>query len=182
MLTKYSHRQNPCVDKILASTKCWHMHRSISLLFGLAESTAADFSQTSLMISYVSQKVLIPPDAVAKWLWACSALLTQAHSAPYHPAWSYRSAMLTVIPLAPMAARRGSRSGGGGRGTHTCPSPSQVKNGRRRTRCTSCCGNNPHPTTLSLLVSLSPFSMPLWDCAAEAVFCYPAENSHHLEA
>jgi len=30
------------------------------------ESTAADFSQTSLMFSYVSQKVLIPPHAVAK--------------------------------------------------------------------------------------------------------------------
>ncbi len=42
------------------------MRRSISLLFGSAESTAADFSQTSLMISYISQKVLIPPHAVAK--------------------------------------------------------------------------------------------------------------------
>jgi hypothetical protein len=42
------------------------MRRSISLLFGLAESTAADFSQTSLMISYIFQKVTIPPHAVAK--------------------------------------------------------------------------------------------------------------------
>jgi hypothetical protein len=42
------------------------MRGCISLLFGPAESTAADFSQTSLMFSYVSQKVLIPPHAVAK--------------------------------------------------------------------------------------------------------------------
>ncbi len=42
------------------------MRGSISLLFGSAESTAADFSQTLLMISYISQKVLIPPRAVAK--------------------------------------------------------------------------------------------------------------------
>ncbi len=64
--TKYLRRQNTCVDKILASTeiscrrkprvgknlgrtKCWRMRGSISLLFGSAESTAADFSQTSLM-------------------------------------------------------------------------------------------------------------------------------------
>ncbi len=81
--TKYSRRQNVGVDKILAwtklsrqqksrvnkdlaSTKCWRMCGSISLLFGSAESTADDFSKTSLMISYVSQKVLIPPHAVAK--------------------------------------------------------------------------------------------------------------------
>jgi hypothetical protein len=38
---------------------------SISLLFG-SEFTAADFSQTLLMISNVSQKLLIPPHAVAK--------------------------------------------------------------------------------------------------------------------
>ncbi len=60
------------------------MRRSIFLLLGSAESTAADFSQTSLKISYVSlmvliscisqkvliscvsQKVLTPVDAVAK--------------------------------------------------------------------------------------------------------------------
>jgi hypothetical protein len=34
--------------------------------FGPAESAAADFSQTLLMFSYFSQKVLIPPRAVAK--------------------------------------------------------------------------------------------------------------------
>ena len=65
-MTKYSCRQKSRVDKDLASTKCWRMRGSISLLFGSAESTAADFSQTSLMISYLSQKVLIPPLAVAK--------------------------------------------------------------------------------------------------------------------
>ncbi len=81
--TKYLRRQNTCVDKILASTeiscrrkprvnknlgrtKCWRMRGSISLLFGSAESTAADFSQTSLMFSCVSQMVLIHPHAVAK--------------------------------------------------------------------------------------------------------------------
>jgi hypothetical protein len=64
--TKISRRQNSSVNKILASTKCWRRRRRISLLFGSAESTAADFSQTSLMISYVSQKVLISSHAVAK--------------------------------------------------------------------------------------------------------------------
>ncbi len=65
-LTKYSCRQKSRVDKNLTSRKCWRMRGSISLLFGPAESTAADLSQTSLMFSYVSQKVLIPPHAVAK--------------------------------------------------------------------------------------------------------------------
>jgi hypothetical protein len=37
------------------------------LLFGLAESTAADFSQTSLKISYVSLMVLFSVHAVAKY-------------------------------------------------------------------------------------------------------------------
>ncbi len=65
-MTKFSRRQNTRVDKILAWTKCWHRRRSISLLFGPRESPAADFSQTSLMFSHVSQKMLIPPHAVAK--------------------------------------------------------------------------------------------------------------------
>jgi hypothetical protein len=65
-MTKFSRRQNTRVDKILAWTKCWRRRRSISLLFGPEESTAADFSQTSLMFSHVSQKMLIPPHAVAK--------------------------------------------------------------------------------------------------------------------
>jgi len=38
----------------------------IPLLFGLAESTATDFSQTSLKISYVSLMVLLSLHAVAK--------------------------------------------------------------------------------------------------------------------
>jgi hypothetical protein len=57
--TKFSRRPKPCVDKM-------RRRRRISVVFGSAESTAADFSQTSLMISYVSQKVLIPSHAVAK--------------------------------------------------------------------------------------------------------------------
>jgi hypothetical protein len=65
-MTKFSRRQNTRVNKILAWTKCWRRRRSISLLFGPEESTAADFSQTSLMFSHVSQKMLIPPHAVAK--------------------------------------------------------------------------------------------------------------------
>ncbi len=68
--TKYSRGQNVGVDKILSSTKCWRRQNThvdkIPLLFGLAESTAADFSQTSLKISYVSKMVLIPLHAVAK--------------------------------------------------------------------------------------------------------------------
>jgi hypothetical protein len=64
--TKFSRRQNSRFNKNLTSTKCWRRRRRISLLFGSAESTAADFSQTSLMISYVSQKMLIPSHAVPK--------------------------------------------------------------------------------------------------------------------
>jgi hypothetical protein len=59
-------RQNLGVDKKLAQTKCWDRCRRILLLFGSAESTAADFSQTSLKISYVSQMVLLSLHAVAK--------------------------------------------------------------------------------------------------------------------
>jgi hypothetical protein len=50
----------------LASTKSWRRYRRILLLFGSAESTAADFSQTSLKISYVSLMVLLSFHAVAK--------------------------------------------------------------------------------------------------------------------
>ncbi len=70
--TKFLRQQNSRVNKILdstknlTSTKCWRRRRRISLLFGSAESIAADFSQTSLMISYVSQKMLIPSHAVTK--------------------------------------------------------------------------------------------------------------------
>jgi hypothetical protein len=44
----------------------WRRCRRILLLFGSAESTAADFSQTSLKISYVSLMVLLSLHAVAK--------------------------------------------------------------------------------------------------------------------
>jgi hypothetical protein len=65
--TKYWRRQNLGVNKKLAQTKCWHRCRRIILLFGsAAESTAADFSQTSLKISYVSLMVLLSLPAVVK--------------------------------------------------------------------------------------------------------------------
>jgi hypothetical protein len=84
-LTKFSSRQNSRVDKNLASTKFWRRRRRISILFGSAESTAADFSQTSLMISYVSQKVLIPSHAVPKCGVAsgCPAFMGGLSPAPY---------------------------------------------------------------------------------------------------
>jgi hypothetical protein len=87
-LAKYSRRQNVGIDKMFASTKYW-CRQNIGVkkifvstkypcqqnvgtcaeaspyCFGPAESAAADFSQTSLMF-YFSQKVLIPPRAVAK--------------------------------------------------------------------------------------------------------------------
>jgi hypothetical protein len=60
------HRQNLGVNKKMAQIKCWCRHRRIILLFGPAESTAADFSQTSLKISYVSLMVLFSLHAVVK--------------------------------------------------------------------------------------------------------------------
>jgi hypothetical protein len=65
-LAKYRPRQNPGINKILVSTKSWRRRRRIPLLFGSAESTAADFSQTSLKISYVSLMVLLSLHAVTK--------------------------------------------------------------------------------------------------------------------
>jgi hypothetical protein len=65
-LTKCWRRQNIGVEKISVSTKSWRRRRMIPLLFGSAESTPTDFSQTSLKISYVSLMVLIPMHAVAK--------------------------------------------------------------------------------------------------------------------
>jgi hypothetical protein len=93
--TKYWCRQNVGVNKMFASTKCWrpqtiHVDKILAstkywrrqnlgadknvgacaeaspYCFGPAESAAADFSQTSLMFSDFSQKVLIPPRAVTK--------------------------------------------------------------------------------------------------------------------
>jgi hypothetical protein len=69
--TKSWLRQNTCVDKILASTK-YLCRQNLgagaeeSLLFGSAESTAADFSQTSLKISFFLLMVLFSPHVVAK--------------------------------------------------------------------------------------------------------------------
>ena len=53
-------RNNVVVDKKLAQTQ------KDPLTGGSAESTAADFSQTSLKISYLSLMVLIPLHAVTK--------------------------------------------------------------------------------------------------------------------
>jgi hypothetical protein len=52
-------------------------------MFGSAESTAADFSQTSLKISYVSLMVLIPLHAVAKCASGRPALMGCPSPAPY---------------------------------------------------------------------------------------------------
>jgi hypothetical protein len=60
--TKILRRQKSHVDRNPASTKCWQRCRRIPLLFGSAESTTAEFSQTSLKISFISQMV----HAVAK--------------------------------------------------------------------------------------------------------------------
>jgi hypothetical protein len=54
---KYWRRQNVGVNKTLALTKSWRRRGRILLLFGLRESTAADFSQTSLKISFFSLMV-----------------------------------------------------------------------------------------------------------------------------
>ncbi len=70
--TKSWHRQKLGVDKKQAQTKCWRRRRRISLLFGPAESTAADFSQTPLKISYVSLMVLLSVHAVVKCVVASS--------------------------------------------------------------------------------------------------------------
>ncbi len=68
--TKCWRRQNVGVDKILVSTKCSRRQSAGAEVtphhYGPAESAAADFSQTLLMFSYFSQKMLIPPHAVAK--------------------------------------------------------------------------------------------------------------------
>jgi hypothetical protein len=64
--TKISRRQKSRTDKNLVSTKCCRRCRRIPLMFGLAESTAADFSQTSQKISFVSQMDLISLHAVTK--------------------------------------------------------------------------------------------------------------------
>jgi hypothetical protein len=64
--TKYWHRQKLGINKKLAQTKRWHRRSRISLLLGLAESAAADFSQAPLKISYFSLMVLLSVHAVIK--------------------------------------------------------------------------------------------------------------------
>ncbi len=81
--TKYSRRQNVGVGKILASTKCWRRQntrinkilvlkkflrwqcwcrrRSIYLLFGSAESTAADFLRPCLFCTAMCKVFIDPP-------------------------------------------------------------------------------------------------------------------------
>jgi hypothetical protein len=96
--TKISCLQNSCVDKIIASTKCWRRRRRISLLFGSTESTGADFSQTSLMISYVSQKVLIFSHAVAKCDVASDpAFMGRLSPVPYRPAMQEMSQIFNFL-------------------------------------------------------------------------------------
>jgi hypothetical protein len=71
-LTKYWSQQNPGVDKILASTECRHRQNvgafaeASPYCFGQAKFAAADFSQTSLMFSSFSLKMLCSPRAVTK--------------------------------------------------------------------------------------------------------------------
>jgi hypothetical protein len=64
--TKSRRQQNLGVDKKLAQTKSWRRRKRIPFLFGSAESTAADFSQAPLKISYVSMMVLLSLHAVVK--------------------------------------------------------------------------------------------------------------------
>jgi hypothetical protein len=97
-LTTYWHQQNTRVDKMLALTKCLRQQNTrvnkctcaeaTPYCFGPAESTAADFSQTTLMFSYFSQKVLIPPRAVTKLPLA--TLLLWANSLPQGTGLLYR--------------------------------------------------------------------------------------------
>jgi hypothetical protein len=72
---------NSRVSKNLASTKCWCRRRRISLLFG------------SLMISYISQKLLIPWHAVTKCgvVSGCPAFM--ADSLPYRTGLLYQPAI-----------------------------------------------------------------------------------------
>ncbi len=71
-LTKYWRRPNIGVDKILTSTESRRgqnvgaCSEASPYCFLLAKSAAADFSQTSLMFSYFSLKVLYSSRAVTK--------------------------------------------------------------------------------------------------------------------
>ncbi len=107
--TKYSCWQNVGVNKILASTKCWRRRRRIPLLFGSAESTATDFSQTwprwrSPMSPWWCWSHCMQSPSVALLL---AALLLWADSKPYCTGLLYRPAMLkTSQILVPTKYRR----------------------------------------------------------------------------
>jgi hypothetical protein len=107
-LAKYGRQQNLGVDKKLVQTKCWRRRRIIPLLFGSAESAAADFSQTSLKISYVSLMVLLSLHAVVKCGVASSRpAFLWADFLPYCTVLLYRPAMLkTSQILTPTKYRR----------------------------------------------------------------------------
>jgi hypothetical protein len=98
-LTKSWCRQNLGVNKKLAQTKCWRRRRRIPLLLGSAESTAADFSPTSLKISYVSLMVLLSLHAVSKCGIALATLLLWADSLPYCTSLLYRPAVLKMSQI-----------------------------------------------------------------------------------
>jgi hypothetical protein len=91
------------IEKKLAQTKCWRRRRRIPLLFGSAESTAADFSQTQLKISYISLMVLLALHAVVKCVNASCRPAFMGGLSPV----LYRPAMLkTSQILAPTKYRR----------------------------------------------------------------------------
>jgi hypothetical protein len=72
MINRHWRQQNIGINKILVSTESWRRQNvgacaEASLYcFGPAKSAAADFSQTSLMFSYFSLKMLYSPYAVTK--------------------------------------------------------------------------------------------------------------------
>jgi hypothetical protein len=101
--TKYWCQLNLGIDKKLVQTNCWRKCRSIPLLFGSAETTAVDFSQTSLKISYVSLMVLLSLHAVVK----CGVASSRPAFMGGLSAVLYRPAMLkTSQILAPTKYRR----------------------------------------------------------------------------
>jgi hypothetical protein len=65
-LPKYWRRQNIGVNKYWRRLNIGACAEASPYCFGPAESAAADFSQTSLMFSYFSLKVLFSPGAVAQ--------------------------------------------------------------------------------------------------------------------
>jgi hypothetical protein len=78
--TKFLHRQNVGIAKILASRKYWRRQNvgacaEASLYYyALAASAAADLSQTSLMFSYFAQNVLAALLLWADYILHCTGL------------------------------------------------------------------------------------------------------------